>query len=227
MRHVRAICLDLDDTLWDLAPVLRQADVGFHAWLGVHFPRVAEQHSVDSLKARRAALLAAHPDEHDVGALRRRLYGALAREAGYGPAMVEPAFAEFQRLRNLVTPFPDVVPALERLRRRHTLVALTNGNADLDVIGLAGYFSAIHTAAGLGAAKPHPRVFTTVCAALGLPPAAVVHAGNDPDNDVLGPARVGMPAVWVNRTGSDWPDRDAYPDHTVRDLAHLADLLGC
>jgi FMN phosphatase YigB (HAD superfamily) len=36
-----------------------------------------------------------------------------------------------------------------------------------------------------------------------------------------------MPAVWVNRTGSDWPARDAYPDHTVRDLAHLADLLGC
>ena len=86
---------------------------------------------------------------------------------------------------------------------------------------------AIFTAAAIGAAKPDPRVFATVCDHLGLPPAAVVHAGNDPENDVLAPARLGMPAVWVNRTASDWPARGAYPDHTVRDLAHLADLLGC
>ena len=228
MRQVRAVCLDLDDTLWELGPVLRRADEDFHRWLGERYPRVAMRYPVASLQALRQAIADEFPDRrHDLGALRRELYARLAREAGYGGTMVDEAFAEFQRLRNRVTPFADVVPALERIGRVHTLVALTNGNADLDVIGLAGHFRATFTAAAIGAAKPDPRVFAAVCDHLGLPPAAVVHAGNDPENDVLAPARLGMPAVWVNRTASDWPARGVYPDHTVRDLVHLADLLGC
>lgn len=228
MRPVRAVCLDLDDTLWDLAPVLRRADAEFHRWLAARYPRITDRYPVAALQALRAAVLAEFADlRHDVGALRRELYGRLAREAGYGTGMVDEAFVEFQRLRNAVTPFADVVPALERLGRGYVLVALTNGNADLDVIGLDHHFRAVFTAAQIGAAKPEPVVFATVCQAIGLSPADVVHVGNDPENDVLGPARAGMPAVWVNRTGSDWPARDAYPQHTVRDLGQLADWLGC
>jgi putative hydrolase of the HAD superfamily len=228
MRELRAICLDLDDTLWDLPPVLQRADRAFHAWLGVHYPAITERHSVTSLQALRTQVVDDFPERrHDVGALRRELYGRLAREAGYGPAMVAAGFAEFQRLRNAVTPFADVVPALERLARRHRLVALTNGNADLDIIGLDGYFSRVYTAAALGVAKPEAAVFAAVCADLDLPPATVLHVGNDPENDVLGPARAGLPAVWMNRTGSRWPGDAATPLHTVHDLGELADWLDC
>jgi putative hydrolase of the HAD superfamily len=228
MRHVRAVCLDLDDTLWELGPVLQRAEERFHAWLAGAWPRIAARHSVADLQARRLALAAEFPGRlHDLGWLRRQLYARLASEAGYPPAMAEAAFTVFQGLRNEVTPYTDVVPALERIGRARVLVALTNGNADLDAIGLGAHFAAVFTAASLGAAKPAPAVFTAVCTHLGLPASAVVHAGNDPRNDVIAPRQLGMPVVWVNRSGAPWPDGEQAPDHTVAELGALADLLGC
>jgi putative hydrolase of the HAD superfamily len=228
MRHVRAVCLDLDDTLWELGPVLQRAEEQFHAWLEAEYPRIAARHSVADLRVQRAAMAAEFPDrQHDLGWLRRKLYARLAQEAGYPVAMADGALVVFQRLRNEVTPYADVVPALERIGRTRLLVALTNGNADLGTIGLAGHFAAIFTAAGLGAAKPEPRVFEAVCSHIGMPPAAVIHAGNDPGNDVIAPRQMGMTAVWVNRIGAQWPAGAEVPDHTVPDLGALADLLGC
>ena len=45
------------------------------------------------------------------------------------------AFEVFYRERNRVTLYADVKDALERLRRRYRLFALSNGNADLSAAG--------------------------------------------------------------------------------------------
>ena len=50
------------------------------------------------------------------------------------------------KIANLLN--PDVIPALVALRKRHRLFALSNGNADLDLIGLGGYFELHATARG-------------------------------------------------------------------------------
>jgi putative hydrolase of the HAD superfamily len=139
--------------------------------------------------------------------------------------MAEEAYAEFQRLRNQVTLYDDVLPALAELRSGRLLVALTNGNADLDVIGLSGHFDAIFTAAQVGAAKPDPRVYRAVCEALDLVAEQVIHAGDDPERDVVAARAFGMPAVWINRAGRRWPDAHPAPEHEVADLLGLAALL--
>lgn len=226
MRHTRAVCLDLDDTLWDIAPVLRRAEEAFHDWLAVRYPRMAELETVDGLRARRLAVAEQLPESaHDISALRRELYRQLAEEAGCDPSMADEALAEFQRLRNRVTLYEDVIPALEILGRDRLLVALTNGTADLDVIGLGGYFDARFSAAGLGARKPEAAIFEGVCARVSLSPADIVHVGDDPENDVIGPRRVGMPAVWLNRSGMEWPAHVEPPDHVITDLYGLVSLL--
>jgi FMN hydrolase / 5-amino-6-(5-phospho-D-ribitylamino)uracil phosphatase len=226
MRNARAICLDLDDTLWELAPVIRRAEEVFYRWLAEHYPRVTQRHSLAGIRALRSAIVDEFPQQlHDLAGLRREMYGRLAREAGYDESMVEQAFEVFSRLRNQVTLYTDVLPALEQLARGRQLVALTNGNADLAVIGVANYFSAVFTAAALGAAKPDPRVYTMVCERLGMAPGEIIHAGNDAENDVIAPRRLGMPVVWVNRVGAAWPDGAAPPDFVVRDLRGLVRLL--
>ena len=48
------------------------------------------------------------------------------------------SFAVFDRYRNDLELFPDVRPALEALSQRFTLIAVTNGNANLDTIGIGG-----------------------------------------------------------------------------------------
>ncbi|HET8942130.1 MAG TPA: hypothetical protein VFN13_09110 [Rudaea sp.] len=48
--------------------------------------------------------------------------------AGYDETHVDSAFAAFSRARNAVDCFADVVPELERLAWRYTLIRLSNGS---------------------------------------------------------------------------------------------------
>ncbi len=227
MRNVKAICLDLDDTLWDLGPVLTRAELELYAWLDCRYPRITARFSIDDIRELRRAVEADFPgQEFDLPLLRRATFARLAREAGYAEALAEEAFALFQRLRNEVIPYPDVHAGLERLARRAPLLALTNGTADLASIGLRRYFTAVVSAVEVGAAKPDARVFIAACERVALQPAQIAHAGDHPLNDVDAARAVGMPAVWVNRGLHEWPADLAPAEHAVADLHELAELLG-
>jgi putative hydrolase of the HAD superfamily len=227
MQHVKAICLDLDDTLWDLAPVLGRAEEHIYAWFARRYPRINELYTLDEIRALRQSARREYPDrEHDLAFLRKAMFARLAREAGYPETLADQAFAAFQEARNRVTLFADVRPGLERLARRAPLVALTNGNADLAVIGVRHFFTAVVTAVDVGAAKPDPRGFLAVCARVGLPPGDVLHAGDHPEIDVAAARAVGMPAIWIDRGRHAWPAGLPAADHVVRDLHQLAGLLG-
>src|SRR5688572_29832802 len=68
----KAILFDLDDTLWPIEPVIRQAEESLHQWLHANAPRVAERFSIENLRQARLALLAQQPEfQLDLGALRR------------------------------------------------------------------------------------------------------------------------------------------------------------
>jgi len=227
IQHIRAICLDLDDTLWDLGPVIEQAERALQLWFARHWPRVSERYSIPAIRVLRQQVAARFPGQaHDVGALRRATYVELAEACGYPGSLGDEAFAVFQQARNRVMPYADVRPALRRLARRFPLVALTNGNADLAAIGLQQHFSAVLGAAGLGVAKPDPRAFRAVCERLGLQPADIVHAGDHPQHDVAGARAAGMTAVWVDRGQHAWPGGLPPARHVVHDLAELAALVG-
>jgi putative hydrolase of the HAD superfamily len=227
MRHIRAVCLDLDDTLWDLGPVIGRAEQAVHDWFREHYPRIGERYSVDDVRALRRRIELEFPGrEHDLPRMRKATFARMAREAGYGEELAEEAFAAFQRVRNDLVCFDDVRPALERLARRGPVVALTNGTADLAAIGVAHYFTAVLTAADVGAPKPDPRAFRAVCAALGLEAREIVHAGDHPEKDVAAARAAGMGAVWVDRGLHQWPAGVAPAEHVVADLGALADLVG-
>jgi putative hydrolase of the HAD superfamily len=231
MRHIQAICLDLDDTLWELGPAIARAEQAAHAWFASHHPNVTRRYTLEQMRRLRMEVGGEFPERaHDLPFLRRTTFARLAQaggaDAAESAAIAVDAFAAFQRIRNQLTPFGDVVPGLERLTRRGPVVALTNGTADLAAVGLRGYFAAVFMADELGAAKPDARAFHAVCRHLGLAPAEVVHAGDNPENDVAAARAVGMPAVWVDRGLHQWPAALSPPAHRVRHLGELADLVG-
>jgi putative hydrolase of the HAD superfamily len=226
MRDVVAICLDLDDTLWSVEPVIARAEAELLAWLAEHCPRVVTLHDLASMRRVRIRVAEEFPDRrHDLGFLRREALRWHLREAGYPESVAEDAFAVFFSARNRVEPFADVVPALERLRSRYRLLSLSNGNADLDCIGLAGYFEYSLCAREAGAAKPDPRIFEAMLAHAALAPQQVVYVGDDPRADVDGARSAGLHAVWVDRHGRPWPGDVLPPSHTVRALGALAALM--
>ena len=227
MREVQAVIFDLDDTLWEVGPVIVRAEHAMLAFLADRYPRVLERHTLDTMRDVRARMAHEHPGKrHDFTWLRLESLRVHAREAGYPEAMAQEAFAVFFRARNEVTLYDDVLPALERLHVRFRLFAVSNGNADLAAIGLARFFERSLAARDAGMLKPDPRIFDLLLRDAGLGPDRAVHVGDDVVADVEGARRAGVTPVWLNRTGGVWPSTASPPPLTVRTLVELADLLG-
>jgi len=226
---LHAITLDLDDTLWPMAPTLRRAEASLHAWLQQHAPATMAAHDRPAWLALRRAVVASRPEwAHDLSALRQETIRRALLAAGDDPTLAVPAFEVFFAERQRVDLFDDVLPALGRLAARWPLVALTNGNADVHrVPGLGQHFHAALSARDLGLAKPAPAVFAAACQRAGAQADATLHVGDDATLDVDGALAAGLQAAWVRRAGGpDTGTPTGRPQHVVASLAELADLLG-
>ena len=226
MREVQAIIFDLDDTLWDVGPVILRAEHAMLQYLADRYPRVLDMHTVEFMRDVRARMALENPAmRHDFTWLRREALRMHALEAGYPETMVDEVFAVFYRARNEVVLYDDVLPALEALQQRFRLFAISNGNADLAAIGLARYFERSLAAREAGMLKPDPRIFAMLLERAGLAPRHAVHVGDDPEADVEGARRAGVAPVWLNRYGDNWPRASQEP-LAIRSLVELDVLLG-
>lgn len=226
LGDIRAVAFDLDNTLWDVGPVILRAEQRLHEWLREHCPQIAERVSIEQMRAARELLARREPhNAHDFTYLRITTLAAHARECGYEEEVAERAFAVFFAARNELQLYPDVQPGLERLRARYTLATLSNGNADLELIGLASLFSVSLNARQIGAAKPHPCCFQRLARDLRLEPRSVLYVGDDPLLDVDAARAAGLRTAWMNRSEVQWPSHLEPADLDVTDCLHLAELL--
>ncbi len=212
MPSCRVLCFDLDDTLWPCRPTILAAEAGLYDWLRRTAPRLTARWDIEGLREHRRAVAREMPAiAHDLTLLRRRSLEQLLEKFGYDPGLSGEGMALFRRLRNRVEPYPEVARVLRALRGRHLLIALTNGNVEMQHTPLAGCFDLSLTAADVGEAKPHPALFEAALAWAGATPAQAVHLGDDPQTDVMAARAAGLQAVWMNRAGRRWPGPDAGP----------------
>lgn len=227
MKHpIRALTFDLDDTLWPFAPIGERIEQALHAWFCEHSPRTAERFPITEMRALRERVFAEFPEHaHDLGLLRRLTIERALRESGDDPALASAAYAIFFQERNRVEFYPDALPALQRISAHWPIAALTNGNADLAVIGIASLFQFQLGAREYGAPKPDAGLFHEACRRLGFAPGEVMHVGDHPHMDMAGAAHAGLQTCWIDRGDHAWPDGLPRPDLQVSTLTELADWL--
>ncbi|MFZ9708718.1 MAG: HAD family hydrolase [Steroidobacteraceae bacterium] len=219
---VRALCFDLDDTFWEVGPVLTRAEAAMRAFLEREHPALASAFTGEDLWAERQALARAHPHKaHHMSWLRSEALRRIATRHGHASEVGEAAFAVFIEARSTVELFADVAPALERLSRTHRLGTFSNGNADVHRIGLGGHFTAVLNAEITGIAKPHPEAFEAAARALGVATSEMLYVGDDPRIDMEGARAAGCRTGWMNRRGLSWTASSAPPDLDLRSLDDL------
>lgn len=225
---IQLITFDLDDTLWEVAPVLESAETALRKWLLANAPRIGEA-DVEQLWRIRTELVNAEPQlKHRISELRRRVLVRALRNAGYTQAqaveLAEQAFEVFLAARHQVSLFPDVQPTLEVLANQYRLAVLTNGNADVRRLGLADYFQFALCAEDLGVGKPDPRPFREALRRAGVEADQAVHVGDHPVDDIQGAQAAGLRAVWYNPRGLAWQG-EISPDAQISRLDQLARVL--
>lgn len=207
-RPVRAVILDLDDTLFDhtgsVVAALRQwlpalgiEPTGAHvdAWFAAearHYPTwLAGQVTYQEQRRRRL----------------REFLPALGRNPGTDAELDELFSGYHAHYRASWVPFDDVEAAVAAISAAGLRVAvLTNGttqqqNAKLDAIGLHGRVGPVFTAEQLGLAKPAPETYLEVCTELRVHPGDALHVGDQYDVDVAGARAAGLQAVHLDRHG--------------------------
>ena len=226
--RVRAITIDLDDTLWPIWPTIARAEVALHAWLAVQAPQTAAMFATpQALRELRQAMTLERPELlHDLGAMRRESIRLGLTRAGDDPALAEAGYEIFMDARQRVELYEDALPALEFLARRYPIVAISNGNSDLARIGLTHFFKHALSAHQFGIAKPDPRIFHAGAQAAGVAPREVLHVGDDPLLDVVGALDAGMQAYWLSREAAPWEHAGRGEPHVVANGLHrLAEIL--
>ncbi len=223
LPKIRAITLDLDDTLWPSAPTLERAEQRTYTYLTAQAPAVVAMWSIQQLRELRLSLFNQHPElQHDFLRIRRMAMRAAFEAAGLSDAtaheLIERVLEVFMSARNQVDLYPEVRDCLTRLSQRYALASLTNGNADVARIGIGHYFKAAISAHAHGASKPDAALFHIACRALACAPAEVLHVGDDIELDVRAGHAAGLRVIWMNRTDAVWVGDD-------RPVA-VGDLLG-
>lgn len=226
LESVKAISFDLDDTLWHCAPAIARADAALFAWFGEHTPGIVAQHTPASLQVYQSSIRQAFPElSRCVTATRLAGLRTLLREFGYAESLAEEAFAVFYRARSEVELYQGAVEMLKALKSRYRLAAITNGNADLDLIGISGYFDVIYAANLELAPKPEPDMFLRCLSQLALPASALLHIGDNPVADVGGGLNASVQTLWFNQYNDSWPEHLPRPHFQAQSLSDIVTLL--
>ena len=136
-----------------------------------------------------------------------------------------------------IPPSPEIGPLLGRLAARYVLGICSNWplaitiDRYVEAAGWADQLSAIVVSQRVGAIKPDPRIFRAAEAALGTPPARILHVGDDWAADVVGARRAGWRVAWLRSRPEDSPlpgsepTDDHEPDLVLDRLTDLEDAL--
>ncbi len=127
-----------------------------------------------------------------------------------------------------LSPFPDAVPALERMKSQYRLVVLSNGDPEflqhLATQRVAFPFDDIFSVTSVGVFKPHPAVYRGAAMQLGVELHECLMVSSN-SFDVIGARASGMRAAYVNRYDLPMEQSPFEADIVCADFTELADML--
>lgn len=212
---IKCIAFDLDNTLWDCDSLIINAEKYFYKWLSDTCPKITNRMSESKLVAHRMEYMQAKPElHHNLTKLRKLWMSQIFDEyvsdevvdkETFNAEFIETGFHVFWHQRNNVVFYDGVLEMLDKLSSNYSLGVITNGNADVNYIGVGDYFDFTMSSEKAGIAKPHEDIFYKAMQLSDHSFDETVYVGDDPTCDVIGPQKLGIQAIWYNPNLKPWP----------------------
>ena len=225
---IKVITFDLDDTLWAIAPVIDNANRRMLEWMNENTPKFNQTYDNHGIDQLRDEVMVNNPHlTHDLSQIRLTLIQLGLSRCGYAAAasLAQQAFAVYFAARNDVELFAGTHTQLSALKKNYQIGALTNGNADLELVGIDHLFDFYFNSAQIGVSKPHPDFFATALAHTGLGAESFIHVGDHPKHDIIGAQAAGMRTIWMNAQHIPWPAGQTRPCAEIQHLDQLSDAV--
>lgn len=213
---IKAISFDLDDTLYYNEDTIERAEQAQFRAICERVPQAKVQ-GIEPWIALKWQLAEDNPDiRHDVTHWRKEVIRVGLNWFDLGGQNVEALnahiFNVFYDARSDFTIPQHTFDVLTQLAKRFPLIAATNGNADIDRIGLAPYFVGYFRAGENGIRmKPYPDMIMAAAQQLDIEPQHILHLGDNVHTDIGAALNSGSASLWFN------------PENRVNPLSHLAD----
>ncbi|MFT4811168.1 MAG: HAD superfamily hydrolase (TIGR01549 family) [Glaciecola sp.] len=200
LKPIHAITFDLDDTLYENTSVIVNAERSLIEFMHNQYPNTKHV-GKNFWRAHQKDHFLANPLlKNDMGELRRLSLESGFMELGLSGSELNTAttvcFEHFYFQRSNFTLNRNIHSLLETLSNNLPLIALTNGNVDLQQIGLEKYFSACFKASMALPMKPHQAMFDAAQAHLKMPHENILHVGDNLPKDIYGALRAGYQTAW-------------------------------
>jgi len=235
VKKIKLITIDLDNTLWDVGPVIENAEKILLEWIKQAIPRAIPLMNLENRLELRKLIIKQNPDhKFKLTLLRIELLYRLFCQAGLDSeeARVEArkAFDIFYEARNQVQFYPDAIETLEQLHREYALIALSNGNASIHKTGIHPFFLAHYSAESIGRPKPEPEMFLAAMKKVACSPAETIHIGDHQEEDIDAANRLGIRTIWANIGKRDvavhnTPAREIHSLHQV--ISTIKEIESC
>jgi len=210
-KKIKLITFDLDDTVWPNKKVILDAEKTLWSFLLSKVPSLKENFNEEEINKIRVNLV--EKDEtlkFDLTRFRKEVVKALLISHGLDNNEAiyysNESFNEFFKIRNKVHLYKDAKIILERLHRKTLIGAISNGNADLEIIGINQFFDFSINSKDVCSNKPSPPHFLKALEIANCSPGEAVHIGDCPVNDIGGARNCNLNTIWFNCEKNKWDE---------------------
>lgn len=196
------ISFDLDDTLYDNRPIIRQAEAASQQFLNHHYPKSQAWKIADWHRLKLTIIKQRPQLRHDPSLARQVMLECGLVELGYDATTAKlgatAVFDHFAMHRSHFSVSQQVLELLANLKQQYRLIGITNGNVDYQRIGLGDLLEfVLHPGQGFKQ-KPAADMFVQAAKRLNIPQRQILHVGDSAMSDVVGARQAGCQAVWLN-----------------------------
>lgn len=197
---------DLDDTLYDNHPFIVEAEKQLFNFMFSRWPKLENIGKKGWIGFRREAVKENPLLRHDMIALRRvvlsKLFASIDLQGQERQDAVQQSYDVFYFQRSNFTVAAEFTDVLKKLASKMPVIAITNGNVDIERVGLSECFHKVYHASTEQRSKPYPDMFENAAAFCGVAPQNILHVGDNLEKDVFGALNAGYMACWYaeNRT---------------------------
>jgi len=221
---IKCITFDLDDTLWEIKPVIIKAEIKFYEWLETNYPQAAEKFNIEKLRKLMRQTAIENPEiKHDLTKVRIKAYNSIRDLFNFSDNMPMDAYKYFMHYRNKVTLFNKAEYILSALEKSYIIGTITNGNASLEEIGIKKYFDFEIKASEVGCMKPDKKIFLAAITESKCNPSEIVHVGDSYEKDILGAISSNMNYIWLNN--KDETNHNLENKNIIKSLSELPTAL--